>query len=179
MNETQHGTEPAPVAGLGPEDGWPFPKDQWRRVSKRYVGIDLVGNLIPIVIVLIVWGVFIATGISRPWNHFVVWPLLVIFCINAILAFRRVRTLGYMLREDDLVFRRGLVFQRVVAVPYGRLQLVDIHRGPLLRMFGLSTLKFVTAAATTDVKLPGLSETEANRVRDELIRLAEQRRSGL
>ena len=179
MSEQHNTTGPKLVDGLGPKVGWPMPKEEWRRVASRYVGIDLVLNLVPALLVLIVWGVFLLTGIAAPWNHFVVWPLIALFLVNAILAFRRVRTLGYVLREDDLVFRRGLIFQRVVAVPYGRLQLVDIHRGPLLRMFGLSTLKFVTAAATTDVRLPGLPQEEADHVRDELIRLAERRRSGL
>ena len=39
---------------------------------------------------------------------------------------RRVRSIGYQLRDDDLVFRRGILFQRFVAVPYGRMQLVDV-----------------------------------------------------
>lgn len=178
---TQQSTTPVPATarGLGPRDGWPIPREEWRRVAARFVIIDLVMNLVPAAIVLVVWAGLFLTRTVDWWIHLVAWPLIAIFIVNAVFAFRRVRALGYVLREDDLVFRRGLVFQRVVSVPYGRLQLVDIHRGPLLRAFGLSTLKFVTAAASTDVRLPGLPEAEAEAVRDELIRLAEARRSGL
>ncbi|PIJ38714.1 hypothetical protein BMH30_09310, partial [Leucobacter sp. OLES1] len=63
--------------------------------------------------------------------------------------------------------------------PYGRLQLVDVTRGPLLRALGLANLKFVTAAAATGIALPGLVDADAEALRDELIRLAESRRSGL
>jgi membrane protein YdbS with pleckstrin-like domain len=165
--------------GLGPKDGWPLPKEDWRRVSRKYVWIDFVLNIIPIIVVI---GAWVIVFISM--QHFAWWQIAfpvaaLLFLFSAILAFRRVRTIGFILREDDLVFRRGLFFERVVAVPYGRLQLVDIHRGPLLRLFGLSNLKFVTAAATTDVALPGLPRQEAEEVRDHLIRVAESRRSGL
>ena len=67
---------------------------------------------------------------------------------------RRVRAIGYQLRDDDLLFRRGIMFQRFVAVPYGRMQLVDINRGPLARALGLTELKFVTAAAASGVDDP-------------------------
>jgi membrane protein YdbS with pleckstrin-like domain len=92
---------------------------------------------------------------------------------------RRVRALGYALRTDDLVFRRGVIFQRQVAVPYGRLQLVDVTRGPLSRILGLSELRLVTAAAATGVTIPGLPLAVAEQLRDQLISVAETRRAGL
>jgi membrane protein YdbS with pleckstrin-like domain len=90
-----------------------------------------------------------------------------------------VRAIGYALRDDDLLFRKGIMFQRMVAVPYGRMQLVDVTRGPIARAVGLSELKFVTAAATTGVVLPGLPEEEAEALRDQFVALAESRRAGL
>ena len=105
--------------------------------------------------------------------------MALVLLVNAVLAFRRVRAIGYVLREDDLLFRRGIMFERVIAVPYGRLQLVDVTRGPLLRALGLATLKFVTASVATGVNLPGLPEAEAEALRDRLVELAETRRSGL
>ena len=83
------------------------------------------------------------------------------------------------LRDDDLVFRRGIMFQRIVAVPYGRMQLVDINRGPLDRAFGLSELKFVTAAAATGVTIPGLPGRGSRGAARPLVALAESRRAGL
>jgi membrane protein YdbS with pleckstrin-like domain len=71
------------------------------------------------------------------------------------------------------------MFQRFVSVPYGRMQLVDINRGPLARAVGLSELKFVTAAASTGVTIPGLPAAVAEELRDRLVSLAESRRAGL
>ena len=59
------------------------------------------------------------------------------------------------------------------------MQLVDITRGPVARALGLADLKFVTAAASTGVAIPGLPEEEAEHLRDRLVALAETRRAGL
>jgi len=64
-------------------------------------------------------------------------------------------------------------------VPYGRMQLVDINRGPLARALGLSELRFVTAAAASNVVIPGLANEDAENLRDRLVELAESRRAGL
>jgi membrane protein YdbS with pleckstrin-like domain len=90
-----------------------------------------------------------------------------------------VRAIGYQLRDDDLLFRRGLLFQRFVSVPYGRMQLVDITRGPLSRALGLSDLRFVTAASSSGVIIPGLLVADAEELRDHLVAVAETRRAGL
>lgn len=151
---------------------------EWRRVSPKYVVVDLVGNLIFAVIVVA------AASVPAFVTHNIFWwvlpaSLAIIFIVVLALTPRRVRAMGYQLREDDLVFRKGLMFQRFVAVPYGRMQLVDINRGPLDRAVGLSELKFVTAAASTGVTIPGLPEADAEELRDRLVALAESRRAGL
>lgn len=150
----------------------------WVRVSRKYAIVDLIGNLIFTMVFLGAFAVLFTTTESASL-YVSAAALAALSLINAVLAFRRVRAMGYILREDDLVFRRGIMFERIVSVPYGRLQLVDINRGPLLRMLGLATLKFVTASQATGVQLPGLSLADAEQLREKLIELAETRRSGL
>jgi hypothetical protein len=150
----------------------------WLRVSPKYVVVEVVGSLIGMVV--FVGGLLIAYALWGMW--WALWGAIVIGVISLIgIAFepRRVRSIGYRLREDDLLFKRGIMFQRQVAVPYGRMQLVDITRGPVARALGLADLKFVTAAAATAVTVPGLPMEEADRLRDELVALAETRRAGL
>lgn len=150
----------------------------WRRVSPKYIVVDLVGTLIGAVVMVVAASIApFLTGIVWLWA--IPGALAVIFLVTLVLTPRRVRAIGYRLREDDLLFRKGLMFRRVVAVPYGRMQLVDINRGPLDRAVGLSELKFVTAAAASGVVLPGLPEAEAEELRDRLVALAESRRAGL
>jgi membrane protein YdbS with pleckstrin-like domain len=154
-----------------------LPENDWRRVSPKLVVVELLGGMIFLLVVL-------AAGIALYLLH--VWWAATAFGVVAIIAIvnlaltrRRVRAIGYRLREDDLLFRRGIMWQRFVAVPYGRMQLVDINRGPIARGLGLSELKFVTAAAAAGVTIPGLPEAEAEELRDHLVSVAESRRAGL
>lgn len=150
---------------------------EWQRVSPRYIPVDMIGTA--------VFGA-IATAVAFVpfWLGWTQWWMLgagmgAIFLLVLALTPRRVRAIGYLLRDDDLLFRRGIMFQRFVAVPYGRMQLVDISRGPIARAFGLAELKFVTAAASSGVLIPGLRLDEAERLRDHLVAVAETRRAGL
>ena len=155
-----------------------LPEATWRRVSPKYVLVDMVGILLSGFVVVVATSVAAsATGIG--WLWIVPAALAVIFLVSLALTPRRVRAIGYQLRDDDLLFCRGLMFQRFVAVPYGRMQLVDINRGPVARALGLSELKLVTAAAASGVVIPGLFEADAEELRDRLVELAESRRAGL
>ena len=168
----------APDAAAPPVAPAPPADTGWLRVSPKYVVVEVVGSLIGMVVFV---GAFtIAYLLWGQW--WALWAAIVIGVLSLVgIAFepRRVRSIGYRLREDDLLFRRGIMFQRQVAVPYGRMQLVDITRGPVARALGLADLKFVTAAASTAVTVPGLPMEEADRLRDELVALAETRRAGL
>jgi membrane protein YdbS with pleckstrin-like domain len=151
---------------------------EWNRVDPKYVIVDLVSYLIS--------GVFMVAISLVPllvfkWEFGWIPPIVVGAISITLIALtpRRVRAIGYALRADDLLFRRGIMWQRFVAVPYGRMQLVDINRGPIDRAVGLSELKFVTAAASSGVVIPGLPEARAEELRDQLVALAESRRVGL
>lgn len=155
-----------------------LPGTLWERVSPKYIVVDLIGNLITGVAFTAAAIVpVLLSGLTWLWVVPVVVGLIALVLV--VLTPRRVRAIGYLLRDDDLLFRRGLMFQRFVAVPYGRMQLVDINRGPIARALGLSELKFVTAAAASNVTIPGLPEAEAEALRDRLVALAESRRAGL
>ncbi|WP_233279179.1 PH domain-containing protein [Microterricola pindariensis] len=150
----------------------------WHRVSPKYLVVEVVGTLIG--------GLLFCAGAAAVWilgdQQWALWVLvglIAIFLVTLVVEPRRVRSIGYQLRADDLLFRRGIMFQRFVSVPYGRMQLVDITRSPIARALGLAELKFVTAAAATGVVIPGLPLEEAEELRDRLVALAESRRAGL
>ncbi len=150
----------------------------WQRVSPRYVLVEIVGSLVFGIVACIAAALlwFLA---DQTWALWAGGIIALATIINLIFEPRRVRSIGYQLRNDDLLFRRGILFQRFVSVPYGRMQLVDITRGPVARWLGLADLKFVTAAASTGVSIPGLREADADLLRDRLVELAESRRAGL
>jgi uncharacterized protein len=150
----------------------------WRRVSPKYVVVVIVSTLLSgVVLTAAALFLWLVAGWAFAWVALIV--VVVVTIVALIIAPRRARSIGYRLRDDDLLFRRGIMFQRFVSVPYGRMQLIDINRGPVSRVLGLADLKFVTAAASTGVMVPGLPEPEAAELRDRLVELAESRRAGL
>ncbi len=149
----------------------------WHQISPRYITQQLLVSGLTLVVVV---AATVALGLNVGWWTWLVGGVLsLILLVGLIITPRQARALGYMLREDDVVFRRGILWQRFIAVPYGRLQLVDISQGPLDRAFGIAKLKMISAAATTNVSIDGLPEAAAEALRDTLIAVAETRRGAL
>lgn len=150
----------------------------WHQISPRYVVSQILQNVIFIVLVVVA-AVVLNIVLHQQWVWIPAGIMLLITVFALIILARQAKAIGYMLRADDIVFRKGILWQRMIAVPYGRMQLVDITQGPLDRAFGIAQLKMVTAAATTGVQIPGLTQEAAEALRDTLIHVAETRRTGL
>ena len=164
--------EPRAAARLPLGDG------TWHQLARQYVWVQLISSGIVLGIVVTAMLV-LALALGQTWVWIPGGIVTAILVWTIAITPRQARAYGYQLRRDDLVFRRGILWQRVVAVPYGRMQLVDITHGPLDRGFGIAQLKLVTAAAATGVVIPGLRQEAAERLRDTLVDVAETRRTGL
>lgn len=155
---------------------------EWQRVSMRYASVEAVSTII--------WWLILGVGATVPiwlandgampwWGWLPLAGAIVLIVVGVTFSILRTRTIGYLERQDDLLVRRGMLFRRFVAVPYGRMQIVDITQGPVERMFGLKSLKFVTAAASSAITIPGMPGDTAERLRDHLVAVSESRRAGL
>jgi uncharacterized protein len=71
-----------------------------------------------------------------------------------------------------LELRHGVIWRQVSAVPYTRLQQIDVEQGPIERRLGIVTLKLRTAAATSDGTIPGITAGEADAVRARILERA-------
>lgn len=150
----------------------------WHQISPKYVRVQLIST--GSILLLVVAATLVLTLLMHQlWAWIPGGIMTIIMVWTLVILPRQARSIGYQLREDDLVFRRGILWQRFVAVPYGRMQLIDITHGPLDRGFGIAQLKFVTAAAATGVVIPGLEQATAESLRDHLVEVAESRRTGL
>ncbi|WP_433474904.1 PH domain-containing protein [Spirillospora sp. CA-142024] len=89
------------------------------------------------------------------------------------------RAYGYVERGDDLIVTHGVFVRRLIVVPYGRMQFVDVTAGLLERWMGIATVRMHTAAAATDATIPGLPAAEAALLRDRLAQKGEERSMGL
>lgn len=156
----------------------PLGDGTWHQLARQYVWVQLISSGL-FLLAVVAATLFAALWLRWTWAWIPGGVLTLVMVWTIAITPRQARAYGYQLRRDDLVFRRGILWQRVVAVPYGRMQLVDITHGPLDRGFGIAQLKLVTAAASTGVTIPGLRQEAAERLRDTLIDVAETRRTGL
>jgi membrane protein YdbS with pleckstrin-like domain len=155
------------------------PSEAWVRVSPKLITarrLVLVIMVVPLVLVLV--GVTLA--VAPTWVPALIGGTgLVVLVWVWWLIGRRVRSYGYCERDDDLLVTSGILFRRLVIVPYGRMQLVDVSAGPIDRTLGITTVQLHTAAATSDAAIPGLPPDEASALRDRLSAVGEQRSAGL
>ena len=153
------------------------PATQFRAVSPKlgsarllvaafWLGIPaLVGILVSVLVTAWVW---IPTGVTVALLLWLLW-----------LIPRQVRALMWAVTDTDFLIRRGIMFRKMVVVPFGRIQYADVEVGPLLRRFGLATVTVNTAAPSSGASLPGLPAAQASELRALLVANGRDELSGL
>ncbi|MCU1678503.1 MAG: rane-flanked domain [Frankiales bacterium] len=101
------------------------------------------------------------------------------FAIAVWAARRSARAWAYFEGDDELLVRSGRLVQKLVAVPYGRMQLVDLASTPIERRYGLATVQLHTAAATSHARIVGVPREEAELLRQRLVERGQARSEGL
>ena len=125
--------------------------------------------------------VVVAVVVGLGWGWWLLGAVLVAAAAATgwVLVGRNARWWGYAERDEDLYVKHGALFRRLVVVPYGRMQYVDVQSGPLERAFGVATVHLHTASPHTSARIPGLPAAEAARLRDRLTSLGESQAAGL
>lgn len=156
------------------------PAYDWKRLSPNYRSLRRLTTLIFVPIFFVVPAILVWV-LADLW-----WLAVILVVLGGLIAGVRLgliertwRSWGYVEREDDLYLTHGVLFRTLVAVPYGRMQLVEVESGPLERAFKLATVSLKTASPETNATIPGLAPEEAARLRDRLTELGEAHASGL
>lgn len=159
----------------------PFaPDGTWQGLSPRYAVVRLVTTAITNVVF---WAI-VATAsffmVGRPELTFALAAAGAIWTAWRLWRVRRwVNSWRWTERDADLCIARGLWHRQLTVVPIGRMQLVEVSAGPLLRWQGLAGVQLVTAAAHTNAHIPGLDKATAVALRDRLIERSDAEGSGL
>jgi len=80
-------------------------------------------------------------------------------------------SMWYELHDDEMRWKRGVIFRRTGIVPYNRITNIDIRQGPVMRALHISTLSIQTAGysgkAQSEIRIEAIVQAEELR---ELIR---------
>lgn len=103
----------------------------------------------PLLLIVILWALVVSFAVV-----FFAWPSIA------------VPRQGYSVRDKDVVYKKGVVWRSVTAIPYNRIQHVETSSTPLDRKFGIAALQIFTAGGSGgDLKIHGLGADNAERLR--------------
>jgi uncharacterized protein len=164
------------------------PNAVWGFFLKSVSGMLVI---VPGFLIFLIIPLVADSSTSSDFNPFyaVFLAVIVLFLLTAfplLQAWLTYKFYLYELREDGFRKENGIIWKRYVTIPYERIQNVDIYRGVIDRLLGLSVLHIQTAGGTVrggsgtspEGQLPGLSVKVAEQVRDELVRRAKHSNSG-
>jgi membrane protein YdbS with pleckstrin-like domain len=156
------------------------PGNAWQPVSPalarmRRVVVAFVAILLLAVLALLTWLLSLPVVVWLPVGVVVV----ALAAVGWVQVGRNARWWAYAERDEDLYVRHGVMYRRLVVVPYGRMQYVDVQSGPLEQVFRIASVHLHTASPGTSARIPGLPAEEAARLRDRLTSLGEAQAAGL
>lgn len=141
-------------------------------LSQAYLTLELkIYTVLTMLVMLILvvlgfeWFFDMPDGYFRalPWLITGVFSLGAVTFIYILLAFPKK---GYAIREQDVHFVSGLIFQMHVCQPILRIQHMEIKRGPFERRAGLASLLVYSAGGVQHTfVIPGLTNETAIKLR--------------
>ncbi len=150
----------------------PRVKRAWRINDAIWLAIIFVVCFIPLAIV--------AVSIEEPVMSVILVAVLILFVLLVVLCLVILPPIRYArwrfsMNENYLDIAKGIVWRKRYIIPFIRVQNTDTRQGPILRMFGLSSVTVSTAAGAHEI--PGLDTAQAAALRDkaaEFARLARE-----
>jgi membrane protein YdbS with pleckstrin-like domain len=145
---------------------------QWQELDPKYKRLRQVQSALLLLVVAVpLTLVTIAAEIPALPATIIGSQWLIILIVSLawpIIAFPK---RGYVVRDKDILFRRGIVWRSVTAIPFNRIQHVETSNTPLDRKYGLATLQLFTAGGSSgDLKIDGLATSVAEQLRIYILR---------
>ncbi|SOC80384.1 hypothetical protein SAMN06296241_1933 [Salinimicrobium sediminis] len=140
-------------------------------ISKKYLVKLQVGTTLSFIFFAV--GIFLGyTFLPAEFHSYLFWAValtLFLFVWSIFNNVMYVKKSGYALREQDIIFKRGFLFERTTVVPFNRIQHVTVERSFLDKMLNIATLKVFTAGGSgSDVSIPGIKPETATSVKEEI-----------
>ena len=142
--------------------------DELTPLHPNYVKVVRLGTLV-LALPFVVAALILEFAGILPRGAFLVPVLLLAIWLIVRAPLRRYHARGFQMGADRLRVVRGLIFRSDTVVPFGRVQHIDVHQGPIERGYGLATLVLHTAGNhNASVSLPGLGHDDAMAMREEI-----------
>ena len=151
----------------------PIEVQEFVELEKKYKRLKHISASILLVIALSVFfPVAIFSSDKIPVKVWIGVPavFVVLFVWMFVLVMLGFPKKGYLLREQDVSYRSGLLFYKLTTIPFNRIQHVEVSQNLLEKSFGLSRVKIFTAGGSvSDLAIPGLLPDKAHQIESFLL----------
>ncbi|MDE5416561.1 PH domain-containing protein [Labilibaculum sp. DW002] len=151
----------------------PIEVQEFEDLEPKYKLVKQISSAIVLILALVGFFLFVnfSSGdipikviIGVPFIFVVLFVLKLVFVI---LAFPKK---GYLLREQDISYRSGLLIYKLTTIPFNRIQHVEVSQNIIEKSFGLSRVKVFTAGGSvSDLSIPGLLPDKAHQIESFLL----------
>ncbi|HQA79689.1 MAG TPA: PH domain-containing protein [Methanoregulaceae archaeon] len=128
--------------------------------------------LIMFLAIVILLPMYLSSAVDTGIFLGIIGGLVVLVILFAIWTKLYYESMWYELHEDEMRWKRGVIFRRTGIVPYNRITNLDIRQGPVMRRLDISTISIQTAgysgqAQAAEIRIEAIVHAEELR---ELIR---------
>lgn len=136
---------------------------------KRFLNKKLTAQLVyffPLLIgVCVLFFVHDSAHFSYHWLALGTWVCLLLFTL--FVSYKEYFVRGYVLREHDISYRHGWIFNHQITVPFNRIQHTEVNQGPIDRIYNLCELEIFTAGGVaSDLSISGLDPIDAALIKE-------------
>ena len=151
----------------------PIEVQEFEGLEDKYKLINQISSAILLVLALI--GFFLIAYFSSdniPIKVLIGVPFIfvVLFVLRFVLVMLGFPKKGYLLREQDVSYRSGLLIYKLTTIPFNRIQHVEVSQNMVEKSFGLSSVKVFTAGGSvSDLSIPGILPDKAHKIESFLL----------
>ena len=136
-------------------------------VSSKYLIKMNIQTGIFMLVLTIALGVFWFFQLNYAQSGIIFGFVLVAFIFRFWNNYKLLQSLGYAIREKDIIYKRGFVFSKITVIPFNRVQHASISRGIWDKLLGISSLNIFTAGGgASDISIPGLEPEMAVQLKE-------------
>ncbi len=96
------------------------------------------------------------------WKAVIISSFILLVIATYIITAASFKRKAYAVREKDVLYRTGWIFQKLHIIPFNRVQHCVVQSGPIERKFKLASISIYTAASNIhDISIKGLKPDDA------------------
>ena len=156
-----------------PDQLAPVQIQEFEGLETKYKYLQHVNATIVLAIFLSIFSIFaLVVSQKTPFLVLVGVPafFILLFVWRSVFIVLGFPKKGYLLREQDVSYRSGLLIYKLTTIPFNRIQHVEVSQNMVEKSFGLSRVKIFTAGGSvSDLSIPGLLPDKAHQIESFLL----------